>query len=332
MAAVGKIGQDGTARIGARLRRALGLPLLALSLSACDMPPPVTPPAEDGSTPPPAATGTDGPSPRSAALRSYYTNLQSNRLTYGLLRTDGGGADTPFTGAMLLRNFEQIAFFDEYVRGPGSGRGSAQPLRRWESPVRIRTHFGTQVPPETRSRDAAAVAGYAARLGRATGHPISVTNSASANFHVFITGEDDRPAAVDRIRALEPGTGSDFTDFLLRMPRNTYCIVLAYGTQNAPHVLRSAIVLIRAELPDLMRRSCIHEEIAQGLGLLNDSPEARPSIFNDDDEFALLTTHDEALLRLLYDPRLRAGQPFERVRPIILDTTDMLASPGAGAS
>jgi len=41
--------------------------------------------------------------------------------------------------------------------------------------------------------------------------------------------------------------------------------------------------------------------------LANDSPSARPSIFNDDDEFALLTTHDEMLLKMLYDKRLSAG-------------------------
>jgi hypothetical protein len=44
--------------------------------------------------------------------------------------------------------------------------------------------------------------------------------------------------------------------------------------------------VIRAEHPDLLRLSCLHEEIAQGLGLPNDSPRARPSIFNDDEEFA----------------------------------------------
>ena len=59
--------------------------------------------------------------------------------------------------------------------------------------------------------------------------------------------------------------------------------------------------------PDLLRLSCIHEEIAQGLGLSNDSPAARPSVFNDDEEFGLLTTHDEFLLRILYDPRMRPG-------------------------
>ncbi|MCP4818328.1 MAG: DUF2927 domain-containing protein, partial [Shimia sp.] len=56
---------------------------------------------------------------------------------------------------------------------------------------------------------------------------------------------------------------------------------------------------------------------AQGLGLPNDDPKARPSIFNDDDEFALLTTHDEMLLHMLYDQRLSAGMTVDEARPII---------------
>ncbi len=76
------------------------------------------------------------------------------------------------------------------------------------------------------------------------------------------------------------------------------------------------MAFVRAEHPDLMRRSCFHEEMAQGMGLANDSPAARPSIFNDDDEFALLTTHDEMLLRMLYNPRLRPGMTPDQARPI----------------
>ena len=48
------------------------------------------------------------------------------------------------------------------------------------------------------------------------------------------------------------------------------------------------------------------------MGLPNDSPEARPSLFNDDLEFALLTEHDAILLRMLYDPRLRPGHDRRR--------------------
>ena len=74
---------------------------------------------------------------------------------------------------------------------------------------------------------------------------------------------------------------------------------------------------MRAEHPDLLRLSCIHEEVAQGLGLSNDSPQARPSIFNDDEEFALLTSHDELLLKMLFDPRLEPGMSVAAANPII---------------
>ena len=77
------------------------------------------------------------------------------------------------------------------------------------------------------------------------------------------------------------------------------------------------MAVIRAELPPLLRTSCIHEELAQGMGLANDSPGARPSIFNDDEEFALLTRHDELLLRILYDPRLRPGMSEAEAAPIV---------------
>jgi hypothetical protein len=61
----------------------------------------------------------------------------------------------------------------------------------------------------------------------------------------------------------------------------------------------------------------MHEEIAQALGLANDSPRARPSIFNDDEEFALLTGQDELMLRMLYSPELQAGMTEAEARPII---------------
>jgi hypothetical protein len=61
----------------------------------------------------------------------------------------------------------------------------------------------------------------------------------------------------------------------------------------------------------------VHEELAQGLGLANDSPLARPSIFNDDEEFALLTPQDALMLRMLFDPRLQPGMSLDEARPII---------------
>ena len=98
--------------------------------------------------------------------------------------------------------------------------------------------------------------------------------------------------------------------------RASYCVVVASDPADDGRLTR-AVAIIRAELPPLLRLSCVHEEIAQGLGLANDSEAARPSIFNDDDEFALLTTHDELLLKILYDPQVRAGMSADEVRPIV---------------
>jgi hypothetical protein len=101
------------------------------------------------------------------------------------------------------------------------------------------------------------------------------------------------------------------------MDRYTYCSVYAFSDRTNPDTYVAAIAVIKAEHPDLLRLSCLHEELAQGLGLANDSPAARPSIFNDDEEFALLTTHDEILLSILYDPRLRPGMTPAEARPIV---------------
>ena len=88
-----------------------------------------------------------------------------------------------------------------------------------------------------------------------------------------------------------------------------------------------AIAMIRAEHPPLMQRACIEEELAQGLGLANDSPYARPSIFNDEDEFATLTSMDAVMLQILYDPRLRPGMTLDEARPYLYEIAEALNAP-----
>ena len=100
------------------------------------------------------------------------------------------------------------------------------------------------------------------------------------------------------------------------MPRATYCLVYAISSAGGSTYTK-AFAVIRAEHPDLMRLSCLHEEITQGLGLANDSPSARPSIFNDDEEFALLTPMDELMLKMLYNPLLTPGMTEAEARPIV---------------
>lgn len=268
--------------------------------------------------PAPAPAPVAAPSAESRALAEYYKRVENDLVARGLLRVDGGGIDTPYSEVDVIRNFERIAFYDEYARGGGLQRSDGSPsrLKRWTGPIRIKTEFGALVPPSQRSADNAEVARYAARLARVTGHPISTTSGADANFHVFFVSEDDRASMPARIRQIVPNINPTAMALFRELPRSIHCFVIAFSTSNEGYNYAHAIALIRAEHPSLLRRSCIHEEIAQGLGLANDSPRARPSIFNDDDEFALLTTHDEELLRMLYNPRLRPGMSLDEARPI----------------
>ncbi len=301
--------------------RAVGLTGL-LTLAACETTPPVTPipdtppvsrpePVEELA--PPVITE---PSEASKALATYYRRLQNDLLTQGLLRGDGGGPDTPFTDTVLARNFVRIALFDEYVTDGDVLRPQAtlSRLRRWDMPVRMTMEFGASVTPEQQSRDRTTVAAYAQRLSRVSGLSILQTD-ADPNFHVLVLGEDDRATYRDRLREIVPGIAESSLRAITQLPRDQLCIVVAFSEGGGASYSK-AVAIIRSEHPDLLRTSCFHEELAQGLGLANDSPQARPSIFNDDEEFGLLTTHDELLLKMLYDPRFRTGMSAAEAAPI----------------
>ena len=301
----------------ARHRVAIAL-IALLTLAGCEayVPAPrAAPHAQTKAVSPPA---TAPRSAKSQELARYYATLQRDLLTRGLLRTDGGGPDTLFSADDLARNFETIAFFDEYSRGganPLRRPGTSGQLSRWNKPVRITTEFGASVPPEQRQKDQASITKYADRLARITGHPISAVKN-NGNFYVFVAGEDDVDFVQARLKQLVPGISRAELNLFANLPRSIYCLVVAVSDARATQTYTRAVALIRAEHPDMVRLSCIHEEIAQGLGLPNDSPAARPSIFNDDDEFAYLTNHDELLLKMLYDPRLKPGMTAEQARPV----------------
>jgi hypothetical protein len=313
--------------------RRLG-PLALLLLAAC-----ATPPAPDPEPEPPVVEPEPEPevlvppppSEASLALATYYRRLQNDLLTQGLLRGDGGGPDTPFTDTMLARNFVRIALFDEYVSDGDFLRPQAtlSQLRRWDIPVRMSVEFGPSVPEEMRLRDRNTVSAFAARLSRASGHPIRMTDT-NPNFHVLLLSEDDRLGYADRLREIVPGIGASSLRAILDLPRDQLCIVIAFSEGGSASYSK-AIAVVRAEHPDLLRTSCYHEELAQGLGLANDSPQARPSIFNDDEEFGLLTTHDELLLKMLYDPRMRTGMTPAEAAPVARLIARELLDPGAAS-
>ena len=295
----------------ARAVAAAGLCVCALALVGCAAPPGVAPDPLGHLV---------APSPRSVALAREYRRVQGLLRARGGLRVDDGERSASYTAGDLARNFERIALYDEYASGAGLGGSSQAPgaLRRWERPVRVAVEFGDSVSAAARRRDRREVAAYVGRLSRAARHPVSF-GGADPNFRVIFSGEDDRAATVARVRELVPEIGEKALELVADPPSSVYCMVMTFVESESESAYAFAVAFVRAEHPPLLRRACIHEELAQGLGLGNDSSQARPSVFNDDGEFALLTHHDEKLLRILYDPALRPGMTLREARPRIAE-------------
>lgn len=254
---------------------------------------------------------------QSLVERAYYRRVEANYLAQDLLRSDDGATDAPFHARDLAENFMRIAFYDEFTERDGVliAEANENRLHRWQQPVRLSLEFGPSVPLDQRAADRAAIAAFAARLSRLTGLPIRLS-SWRPNHVVLIVNEGERRGLSDRILAFAPEVSQAALDTVTRMRPDTYCTVFSFTPGTSP-AYSGALTIIRGELPDRLRLSCIHEELAQSLGLTADHPHARPSIFNDNEEFALLTKQDELMLRMLYDRRLRPGMTLAEARPIV---------------
>ena len=265
--------------------------------------------ALSGTSATPAASG-------GAGLADYYASLEAALVARGALRSDrpAGHLDA----ARLERDFMEAALMDEYGSGLTAGAGvrKAKELLRWEEPVRIRVVFGASVPEDRRRADQARIGRYAGKLARVTGHPVSLARE-GANLHVLVVNEAERRSLASQLPKLVPGISPWMIRTIDRMQPNHLCMVVAEPHSNPRRGYVRAVAIVRAEHSERMRASCIEEELAQAMGLPNDCEDARPSIFNDDQEYAFLTRRDEILLAMLYHPSLASGMTAAEVRPRI---------------
>ena len=229
----------------------------------------------------------------------------------GALRTEVAPADAPFTAEDLARNFEQIVFRYEF-RFDDAGRKIdeplAKPLKRWKGVIRYRL-----VGDAATAEDARTIADLLQRIAPLTG----------LRFVEVPGGEDmlisiASPEGQDRVAALLEARGRSAHRKRYetwRRDRHWVCGATLSSSRDDRDRLVEAHIFLRSDTTGVARQACLHEEIVQALGLTNDSSSARPSIFNDDQEFALMTLHDELLLRALYDPALRPGMNAAEAMP-----------------
>lgn len=212
-------------------------------------------------------------------------------------------ANEPFSNADLLRNFDAIAFGNEYT-----GR-KYDIVRKWSKPVRM----GIQ-GPEYPAYLETFVEDVARDLSETTGHPIELYYSFAKQKARTLPQNFDRKNVNVILYYMEDEKIPDAVaqywkgdkEKVRWMVQNSTCFA-NYFTKKGEIV--AAVIVFPSRHPESYMRACAVEEITQILGLPNDSRLAKPSIFNDQSRYFELTDHDRWLLRALYQNDIKPGMP-----------------------
>ena len=216
--------------------------------------------------------------------------------------------EAPYSNEQLLRNFLSIALQAEAADDMDADGSIA--ISKWRGPVRYRL-TGAHM------RDRIQIAALSQHLAGLTGLEIREAGEGERyNMDIRFVPRPFRGLEMRELLGTQwlgprvARLASDWRDY-----ETDRCFTL---TTRDPRtgITGTAHIYIKDELPLVWRETCIIEEMAQSLGLLNDDPRATPSIFNDDGAYQALTSHDEYLLRVLYDPRIRSGMRRGRVVPL----------------
>ncbi|OYX44270.1 MAG: ATP-dependent transcriptional regulator [Rhodobacterales bacterium 32-67-9] len=209
-------------------------------------------------------------------------------------RFPAGAASPPRrSNAEMARDFMDLSFALE------SGR-SLPVLTRFEEPIRIRM---TGVAPATAAED---LGRLLARLRSEAGIDIAAApTGAPAQITVEFLPRKAMQRLVPRAACfVAPRVGS--WDGYRRARRAD----LDWATLTHRDV---AAIFIPNDTAPQEVRDCLHEELAQALGPLNDLYRLPDSVFNDDNIHTVLTGFDMLMLRATYAPDLRSGMAAPEV-------------------
>ncbi len=202
-------------------------------------------------------------------------------------------ADLP-DDAELIAGFERIVFNAE-IPGRFSNAGF---VKKFAGPVRFR------VENTARQDRRAEVEAFVRRIGRDV--PGLETRMAEgherADFIVHVVDQADYVSTARRVHR----------NPFMQVPRN-FIVRASYGRRG---IERSDAIIVSDRGERLFQR-CLIEEILQGLGPLDDNPDAPFSVFNDTSTHTVLTRYDRIMMTMLYDPRLRPGTNLEAARPLL---------------
>ena len=167
-------------------------------------------------------------------------------------------------------------------------------LTRFETPITVRV---TGAPPPTLGSD---LNRLISRLRNEAKIDISYTTHANANVTIQAVSRSEIRRVLPQAACFVAPNVSTIDEYRAarRKPKTNWTTL----TKRE----RLAIFLPNDASPQEVR-DCLHEELAQALGPLNDLYRLPDSVFNDDNVHTVLTGFDMLILRTYYDPALRSG-------------------------
>jgi Protein of unknown function (DUF2927) len=196
-------------------------------------------------------------------------------------------------GSSLARDFMDLTFAME------SGR-RLDVFSRFEGPITVGM---TGAVPASAPRDLGALIG---RLADEAGIDIAPNTTGEATITVeFASRAELRRLAPMAACFVVPGVSS-LGEY--RRLRGSDAVDWALVTRRT-----RAAIFIPADTSPQEVRDCLHEELAQALGPLNDLYRLPNSVFNDDNFHSVLTSFDMTILRATYAPQLASGMTREEV-------------------
>jgi len=205
------------------------------------------------------------------------------------MRSFAGAAAQPpsRSNTDMAQDFLDLAFQME------SGR-AVPVMTRFETPISVRE---TGMIPGSLVPDLRALL---TRLNNEAGIDIYLTGAPDANITVEAIPRADLQRAVPRAACFVVPRISSWEEFkeVRRTPQVDWTTLTRRDR---------ATIFVPADVAPQEIRDCLHEELAQALGPLNDLYRLPDSVFNDDNIHAVLTGFDKLVLRAYYSPELRNG-------------------------
>jgi len=198
---------------------------------------------------------------------------------------------------IIKRDFMRVVMSAEYGGNSKFGRS----VKKYDSTVRFAI-----INHSKRDRRRAIRNFIGSLPTKITGLKTSVVSSSKgANFRIHVVDKDQY---ADVIR------NKIYGDPKKRVRGKCFVRVLASHDTDG---IGSTDVVIRSDDGERLFQRCMVEEILQGLGPLADKGNKNYSIFNTASQHSSFTAHDQVLMNILYDPRIKPGMSKSQVAKIL---------------